>query len=207
MTSEDVAYSINTAANSPYNATYTSSIEKAEPIDKFTVKVVLKYPYSSILGCFTVADLSIFNKKSHESDPKAFGRNPIGTGPYMLKDWIPGDKIIIEAFPDYYRGEAAIKEIVFKIIKDTTTALLALEKGDVDFMYNPDQADRQRVINNENLMFYECDSAAMNVLAFNSDENSRFSNEKLRQTVTNKDLKGVLIYPAVKIFFYDYSWE
>lgn len=184
LTAEDVAYSINMAAKSAYSQAVTASIKAAKAVDDSTVHVELKYSYSPILSCFACSDLSILNKKAHEKDADAFGRNPVGTGPYKLVEWTIGDKIVLEAFDDYWRGKAPIKKMEYKMIPDISAACIALENGDVDFLINPDQADRQSLIDNEKLSFSECDSASYILLSFNNS-GGIFADKKLRTAISH----------------------
>lgn len=184
LTTEDVAYSINEAIKSAYSQAVTASIKAAKAVDDTTVHVELKYSYSPILSCFACSDLSILNKKAREKDPDEFGRNPVGTGPYKLVEWTIGDKIVLEAFADYWRGEAPIKTMEYKMIPDISAACIALENGDVDFLINPDQADRQSLIDNEKMSFYECDSASYILLSFNNSKGI-FADKKLRTAISH----------------------
>ena len=195
LTAEDVAFSINTSIASPFTTQLTSSMESAEAVDDNTVLVKLKFAYSPALRCFACPELSVVNKKAYEKDPTAYGREPVGTGPYVLKEWVPGDKLIFEAFTDYYKGEASIKNLVYKIIGDASTALIALEKGEVDVLVNPDPSSRQSIIDNEALAFYECNAYANNSIAFNNSK-GMFSNPKIREAVSYAIDKDAIILGA-----------
>ncbi|MCK4690623.1 MAG: peptide-binding protein, partial [Desulfuromonadales bacterium] len=71
-------------------------------------------------------------------------RKPIGTGPYKLADWQAGEKIVLEANPDYFAGQPYIKRVVYRIIPDISTQFLELQTGSLDFMgLAPLQFDRQ----------------------------------------------------------------
>jgi peptide/nickel transport system substrate-binding protein len=62
-----------------------------------------------------------------------FARKPVGTGPYMVKDWTPGVSITLEANPNYnvQPEKPRIKTLLFKIIADTNQLLAQLKTGDV----------------------------------------------------------------------------
>jgi peptide/nickel transport system substrate-binding protein len=111
-----------------------------------------------------------------------FARNPVGTGPYMFVEWRPGDRLIMEAFPDYWRGEAAIKNAQFRVIPDATTTTIALERGDIDMIMSVTPSERQNIINNNNLFYNETGSASPWFIAFHFQE-GLFVNPLLRQAV------------------------
>lgn len=197
LTAEDVAFSINNSIKSSFTQQITSSMSSAEVVDNNTVKVKLKYAYGPILGCFTCPEMSILNKKAYEADPKGFGRKPIGAGAYRFKEWVPGDKVVLEAFPDYYRGQAPIKNLIFDVVLDRSAALIALETGEVDMIINPAQADRKNLMGNKNLAFYECDSNAIYVIFFNNSKGI-FSNKKLREAVSYAVDRDAIILGATE---------
>jgi peptide/nickel transport system substrate-binding protein len=184
LTAEDVAWTINRAIESPFTTQMTSSMEKAEIIDDNTVKVILKYPYGAALKCFVTPALQIQSKKAYEDNPEEYGMNPVATGPYKVKEWVRGDKIVLEAFPDYWRGEAPIKNLIFKTIPDRSTQVIALEKGELDVLdNNPSQDARQSFIDNPDLIFDECESNAFLNLMLNNGE-GYFKDKKVREAVS-----------------------
>lgn len=64
---------------------------------------------------------------------EAFEAAPIGTGPFMLESWAPGDRIVMRAFPDYWNPEQPkVEQLTFRIITDATTRMAAIQTGEVD---------------------------------------------------------------------------
>lgn len=183
LTADDVVFSLKRAVASKFNTVMTSSIEKVEKVDDTTVKLTLKYAYSPILKCLATINMSILPQKVVEANPEGFARNPVGTGAYVFKEWKSGDKVIMEAFADYYRGTAAIKNLTYVNIPDHSTALIALEKGEIDVMINPNMADRQSIIDNKNLVYHESDAAAYQLFSFNN-EKGVFADKRLRKAVS-----------------------
>ena len=75
----------------------------------------------------------------------AFNRKPIGTGPYVIKEFQPGGRIVMEANPRYFRGAPKIKRIVLTAVEDENARVALLEKGTVDAAgIVPKLADRVR---------------------------------------------------------------
>lgn len=66
-----------------------------------------------------------------------YNRAPMGTGPYVVDQWIDNDRLILKRNPNYWtdKYKGYLDEIVFKFINQDTTALLALKSGDIDFLY------------------------------------------------------------------------
>ena len=71
-------------------------------------------------------------------------RNPVGTGPYRLKEWIAGQKVVLESYHDYFEGRPYIDRYVYRIIPDSSTMYMELKSGGLDMMaLTPVQYQRQ----------------------------------------------------------------
>lgn len=183
MTAEDVAFSLNRTIESAYTQKITGVMESAEVVDDSTVKLKLKHAYGPILYCISNPCVAIASKKAVEEKGDGFGRNPVGTGPYKFVEWVSGEKIVLERFDDYFKGPAAIKDVTFKFITDTTTAAIALEKGEIDILHNPAKSDRTAQIENKNLTYYETDSAYYYHISMNN-KTGPFSDKRVREAVS-----------------------
>lgn len=182
MTTEDVAYSMNRAIESEYTSAVTGEFERMEVVDDTHVKLILVEPYVATLNCLCNANLSIVSKAAAEEAGDDFGKKPVGTGAYKYVEWAPGEKIVMEANEDYWRGAPSIKKLTFKIHTDKSTAAIALEKGEVDVLYYPSTSDRTNLMNLENVTWEEGPATTLFYLAFNCRDGV-FANEKLRQAV------------------------
>lgn len=98
------------------------------------VVITLKEPNAAFLaelGCFNMVlgDQSYAESMSDEE----YLKNPIGTGPYMLKDWTQGSSLTLEANP-YYRTEGLpkTKEIKYVLVSDDNTRMMQLQSGQID---------------------------------------------------------------------------
>ncbi len=131
LTVDDVLYSIELFRSSAALASYSYSIAGCEAPDDSTVVVTLSAPdpafFENFNNCF------ILSKAAHEAAGGDFGTQPVGSGPYQVVSHNPGDRLVLSAFPDYYRGEASIKNCEIKVIPDTFTIATALETGEVDY--------------------------------------------------------------------------
>ena len=198
MTADDVVFSLNTAIASPFTSKFTSVMKEASKIDDKHVKLTLKHAYLPIIGCLVSSSTSIVNKKAYEKDPAAFGRKGgIGTGPYMYKSSRKGESITLEAFPEYWRGEAKIKYNITKVIKDNMSALMAMQSGALERMVpNQDYSDRQAIIDDPNLEYYERPQACTFLVAFNQARGP-FQDKRVREAVARAINKPELIMGAV----------
>ncbi len=136
LTVEDILYTIDLAFNTPSILPYIQGLDHAEKVDDKHVALVLSEPNSAFMSKMNGV-LGIVSKRACEEATGDLTSTPIlgGTGPYYIDTYNPDVEIVMKAFPDYYRGEAAIKTVTFKPIIDNSTGLVAFENGELDF-YN-----------------------------------------------------------------------
>ncbi|HRN75858.1 ABC transporter substrate-binding protein [Ottowia sp.] len=166
LTAEDVKYSLERAMakTSNYNV-YTQGIDKVvasgDSIDVFT-----KSPNPVLLNQLT--ELRIMSRawaeKNNSLEPKDIKtkeeshahRNAMGTGPFMVKEWQPDQRLVLVDNPNWW-GHAAkakagnVTEIIYTPIKSEATRMAALLSGEVDLVLDPTPQDLQRVQNNKAL--------------------------------------------------------
>lgn len=63
-----------------------------------------------------------------------YSREPLGAGPYKLKEWISGRHIVLEANEDFFEGRPRIDQVVYRFIPDQSTQFLELKAGNLDTM-------------------------------------------------------------------------
>lgn len=123
-----------------YNEGKADKIEGLEVIDDATLKIHMKdiTPSTYWGGNFA---LEFINAKQFEGVPMdkiinspALRRSPLSYGPYYIKDMIQGEKIIFEANPYYYKGEAKIKRIVMEILPPSQQ-VAAIKSGKYDIVF------------------------------------------------------------------------
>src|SRR5690606_4482869 len=132
LTSEDVRLSFARAMK-PDSINPTKKIfqpiEAVEAPDPRTVVVRLKRPTSLFLFSMASGDAAITATETVERNRT----HPVGSGPFRFKDWVKGDRVVIERFPDYRNaGRIKIREATFKFIPDPSAQVAALLAGDVD---------------------------------------------------------------------------
>jgi len=57
-----------------------------------------------------------------------------GTGPYQLVQWVPGQKLVAKAYPNYWGQQPAIKNILINYVQDTSSRILDIQKGNADYI-------------------------------------------------------------------------
>lgn len=183
----DVVYSINRGIESPQASPSYSGVAKAEAIGEDAVKVTLSAPNTQILAAFSLPLAGILNEKvvtEIEAGGGTYGREPVGSGPYKLSDWVTGEKISLVSFEDYHEGPAKIKNVTFRAIEDQSAAVISLEKGDIDAYVDLNQSNFNQVKADENLELHLGKSFAYQYVAFNCQK-PPFDNVKVRQALAH----------------------
>ena len=131
VTAEDVLYSVELFRSAAALSSYSYNIAGCESPDEKTVVITLSAPdpafFENFNWCF------VLPKAAHEEAGGDFGTQPVGSGPYQMVSHTAGNRSELTAFPDYYRGEAAIKNCEVRVIPDAFTIATALETGEVHY--------------------------------------------------------------------------
>ena len=159
VTAEDVAFSFDAALNpntgSSYTALFRENIAGYRVIDEHTFEVTANDRFVSFMQNGP-ASIFIVPKHLWESVPFATwsvdggsnGTDPsrvVGSGPFKFGEWVQGDHVTIVRNDDYYNGAANLQSVIFRILPDTDSAVLALENGDTDVMQIIPAPDTARI--------------------------------------------------------------
>ena len=75
-----------------------------------------------------------------------YNRNPVGTGPYILKSWTAGDRMVLEKNPDYWnKGRPYLDRIVLKPLPDAQSRFASLQSGEADIIWD-DEYDADNIL-------------------------------------------------------------
>jgi peptide/nickel transport system substrate-binding protein len=125
------------AGKTPSNQ-YTDDFEQVaevEVIDEFSVKLVTADVDPLFMTEVAGSWLMLPPQYLAEVGLDAFQATPIGTGPFVFVERVPGDRIVMEANPDYWQeGLPKLARVTFRIIPDSTTRLAAVQTGEVDIV-------------------------------------------------------------------------
>jgi len=114
------------------------AIQTVDVVDDYTVKITLKNPFGPFLQTLATDAGSIVNPAvmKHEKDGDLaqgwLAQNTDGSGPFRLKEWIRGERCVLEAKPDYWGGAPKLKQVVIRFMRESSDRRMALERGDID---------------------------------------------------------------------------
>jgi peptide/nickel transport system substrate-binding protein len=135
LTAEDVVFTYNAildpASASPL-ATLLDSLDRVRALDASTVEFRLNRPDPAFLDKLQVGIVPKHLLAGQDLKTTRFNRKPVGTGPYVLKEFQPGGRIVMEANRAYFRGAPRIKRLVLTAVPDENARVALLESGAVD---------------------------------------------------------------------------
>ncbi len=129
LSARDVAFTVNAVIDSAMSEADLSMVDRAVAVSDTVVELHLNKPHNALL--YTLAVLGIVPE--HAYGPE-YGRNPIGSGRYVLERWDKGQQVIFTANPTYYGRKPSMERVVV-VFMDEDAALAAVQKGEVDIAY------------------------------------------------------------------------
>jgi ABC-type transport system substrate-binding protein len=104
-------------------------------VDDSTVQITLKEPEGAFLLAMSMPFTSVLPEEWVKQVGKQIKRKPLGTGPYIITDWTPGQSITAEKNPNWNQeGRQYVDGMEFVFTANPSTALLQLERGEVDVL-------------------------------------------------------------------------
>ncbi|MEA2719881.1 MAG: peptide/nickel transport system substrate-binding protein [Candidatus Eremiobacteraeota bacterium] len=139
LTANDCAYSVN-AINDPANNPQTrfgyDVVREADAPNDTTLVLHLKRPFAPLLVAvlapqgFPILPAHLL-AKLHDFNAIPFNAMPVGSGPYIVTNWIRGDHVELRANPYYFRGKPAIEHLRIRFVADPNTAMNLLRTKEV----------------------------------------------------------------------------
>lgn len=194
LTVEDVLFSYQNFKDTNWtlidfigaNETWTGPNTDAFTIEDGNFVITLQMPDSNLLKKISV--IPIVNQSQIEplmDENQSFTKtdNIVGSGPYKIISSTPTE-LKLEAYEEYYRGEAKIKNITFRIISDSSTALYALERNEIQAALYIDSMDYPSILANSDLKIEFGVSSQLHYLDFNyKTGNDAIKNPLVRQAI------------------------
>ncbi|AMV72489.1 peptide ABC transporter substrate-binding lipoprotein [Desulfuromonas sp. DDH964] len=137
FSAEDVLFTYQTYIDPAVPTAYAENykqVDKVEVLDPLTLRVSYKKPLAKALISWAVGIMPKHLLAGQDVTKSPLSRAPVGTGPYKFVEWLPGEKIVLEANPDYFEGRPRLNRVVYRIIPDESTMFLELKAGGLDMM-------------------------------------------------------------------------
>lgn len=176
----------------PRGALVMNAVESIETPDPYTVAFKMKHPYDPLMK-FMGNEGFIIPKHLYENTDilkNPYNMKPIGTGPFVLKEWKMGSHITLERNPNYFKkGKPYLDKIVVKVVPDASSRMIAFEAKEIDYLYYVmlPSSDVQRFKNRPGFIVttkgHE-DGPSIMMINFNLRK-APFNNLKVRQAIAH----------------------
>jgi peptide/nickel transport system substrate-binding protein len=131
---DDPAYIGNTGPVEGYQDATFGAVASYAALDDNTVQFKMKQASADFLYSLAMVWNGVVSYPAAQKYGKDFRNHPVGTGPFIFREWKSRDQIILDANPDYWKGKPKVDHIVFKEYPDPQAALLALQRGETQIM-------------------------------------------------------------------------
>ncbi len=183
------------------DCTYGGELKSIAAVDAETVKFTLCQPDVAFPAKIAFASNEILPKALLDStggDSNKISATPVGTGPYVLKEWVRGDHMTLTANPNYWGPAPKIKTLILKWSTEPAQRLLQLQSGDADGIDNVGPDDIATVSGDATLKLYP--RVVDNVMYLGMNNTVKpFDNESVRQAFSMAINKAQIVknfYPA-----------
>jgi len=202
LTARDVLYTYQVTIDPKTPTAYAEDFKQVKSLtapDPYTIRVTYDSPFAPALASWGVSILPAHLLEGKDITTSPLARKPVGTGPYRFKEWVSGQKIVLEANKDYFEGRPYIDRFIYRIIPDSSTMYMELKAGTIDLMtLTPVQYARQTAAKSFTSRFnkYRYPSSSYLYMGYNL-RHPLFGDKRIRQAMTaaiNKDelIQGVL---------------
>ena len=186
----DAAWSYNAGIKAG-NLRPLGDIESVKATGDYTVEFVFK----KVLGMGDLDKLltecPIVSQKSYEASPDKFATKPVTSGPYVLKEYVPGSSLTFERRADYWQTNASlvtlyshsnVQKIIFQIITEPAQHAIALETGKADISASVTGDDIARFESAKGFTVFKFQDNLAQLLEFNGSK-APFQKKELRQAI------------------------
>ena len=152
LTADDFKYTLervlNPATQSPGAGFYTNIVgaqdfadgnaEEVSGIDvtgPLSIRITTEEPDASLLHKMALNFAHVVPQEAVEAADGDFGHNPVGTGGFQFREWVLGQRLVLERNPNYFEENVPyLDELTFQIGVDPNVAFLRLQRGEVDII-------------------------------------------------------------------------
>jgi 4-phytase/acid phosphatase/peptide/nickel transport system substrate-binding protein len=152
-------------------AFYLSNIAQVDAPDELTVIFRLRNPLVNVpaLLAASVVTTAYHSPTAAERLGADYNRNPVGTGPFVLKSWVAGDRLVLERNPNYWRpGFPRLDKVILRPLPDAQARFASLQAGESDVIWDDNFDNIDKAENDKSLVVYKYTGSGASVAAFNT---------------------------------------
>ncbi len=187
LTIDDVLFSLERAKASPKMSQDLYMIESFEKVDDRTLKINTLYDAGNLLHKLASGGVAIVNKKAFEKDEN----NIVGTGMFKLKEWVAGEKLVLERNEFFKDSKSNIDTLVVKFVPEANSRMIMLETGEIDLARDLLPLDFKKISEDTKFTTVEVETPSNMFLGFDL-RNELLADKRVRQAIAyainNEDL-------------------
>ncbi len=174
-------------ANKCRCAFYITNVKEVQAPDEYTIVYKLTDPSVNLPATITIQSSNnvIHSPTAWKTKGDDYNRNPVGTGPYILKSWTAGDRMVLEKNPNYWdKGRPYLDRIVLKPLPDAQSRFASLQSGEADIIWD-DENDADNILKaqkDSKLIVHTYKGSGAQVYAFNTKV-APFDDVRVRQAL------------------------
>ena len=137
LTADDVEFTYRLMIDPKTPTAYGGNFKVVKEFRKtgtYTFEIEYEEPFAKALVTWATDILPKHALEGEDLLDTKYSRQPLGAGPYKLKEWVPGTQVVLEANPDFFDGKPYIERVVYRVIPDLSTQFLELKAGNLDMM-------------------------------------------------------------------------
>ena len=173
---------VDTFDDFTFGSVKAGNVVKMETPDDFTLRFTLPVPGAPFLSSLAMVWQGIVSPAATKKYNCDASQHPVGTGPFKFVEAVRNDHVTVEANPDYWGGKPKVDRIIFRIIPESATRMLALERNEVQILAEVPPADYERVTKNTDLKMYRAPGLTILGVAM-ANEKAPFNDKRVRQAM------------------------
>lgn len=191
----------NRTPNMAYARLIFDDIEEVKVIDEYTVAITLKQSSTPFLSnmsiSFAAAMVSPEALKKYNNN---LSEHPAGTGPYKLVTWQKGQNLVLTTNEDYWGPKPPVQNVVYRIIKETSARVVALNNGEVDVINGIDSSVFDQIKKGGSNIF-ETGGNHVDYMVFNCRDGYATSDPEVRRALS----QAINVPEMIKSLYKGYS--
>jgi peptide/nickel transport system substrate-binding protein len=198
MTADDVAFTIERILD-PKTASpgrsYLDPVDTVTAVDRYTVRLHLKYPLASIFSGLASGNAAIVEKAAvlRSGDLQ---KTEAGTGPFTLAEWVPDNFMRLTKNPRYFKGGLPkVDEVVFRIIPEQASLLAGVRTRSVDMATISDGSVVRQAQGDRGLVVAQVPSLNLRIFSFNTTR-APFTDARVRDAIAYAIDRDALVRAA-----------
>src|SRR5699024_8875185 len=186
LTADDVKFSLERVMTDDTlkEFPYFTQLKEVNVLDDLEFEIITDGAMPTLLKVLAKSGADILPKDYFEEmGLEEFQKNPVGSGPYKYIDWIHDDKVVLEAYQDYFDGEPKWEEVEVRSIPESSTRVGELMTGGVDLATDIPPNEWERVESKDSVELIEGETTRVNLLMVRTTEGTVTEDPKVREAI------------------------